>query len=197
MDNTEHKFLDNLEITPRGFLGNSLGESVKIPLGTFSKTTTVGPDANNFAGRITIPNPNVDKVMNEYVNKPLHCANFGFVVDVIEIAIHAFGTSNFTNWYVMQHKSPVTTDLHIRFLNETIDFILTGERKTNVFTWLNLLACTENTGNYTLVDNNILAKIEKGGIKTIKELLIVWLRKENGLNDLVMTLFILFGSVQK
>ena len=35
------------------------------------------------------------------------------------------------------------------------------------------------------------------GVKTIKELLIVWLRKENGLNDLVTSLFILFGSVQK
>ena len=197
MDSSEHKFIDNLEITPRGFLGNSLGDNVKLPLGTFSKSNVVGPDQNNFGGRVTIPNPNIDKLMNEYTNKAINCMNFGFVIDTIEIAIHAFGTNSFKSWYIAQHKSPVTTALHIRFLNETIDFILTGERRTNVFTWLNLLACTENTGNYTLVDSTVLNKIDSGGIKTIKELLIIWLRKENGLNDLIMSLFILFGSVQK
>ena len=62
-------------------------------------------------------------------------------------------------------------------------------------TWIPILSLSENAGNYTVVNNNIIDKIDKAGIKTVKEAIICWISKPGGVSDFVLTLSILFGRV--
>ena len=57
------------------------------------------------------------------------------------------------------------------------------------------VATVANAGNYTMVDNNIIDKINQAGITTVKEAILSWLSKRNGMSDMVFTLAILFGRV--
>ena len=192
----QHKTFESLEITPRGFLGNSLGDTVKIPKNLSRPFAIVGPDYLTMSTRETVSNPNVDAVFKHFQTRPNDCKSINFIENLIEVAIDAFGLSSFSSWYQIQHKSPVTSATHIEFLNDTIDFIIFGERKTSLLTWIPILSLTENAGNYTMVDNNIIDKINQAGITTVKEAILSWLAKDNGISDFVLTLMILFGKVE-
>lgn len=191
----QHKHLEMLEITPRGFLGNSLGDTVKVPKNTSQRYAFSGPEYLTQSSRETVSNPNIDSIFKHFQLKPNDCKCINFIENLVQVSIDAFGLSSFLEWYILQHKSPVTSELHINFLNETIDFIIFGERKTPLITWIPILSLSENAGNYTVVNNNIIDKIDKAGIKTVKEAIICWISKPGGVSDFVLTLSILFGRV--
>ena len=176
----QHKRLEMLEITPRGFLGNSLGDTVKVPKNTSQRYAFSGPEYLTQTNRETVSNPNIDAIFKHYQLKPNDCKCINFIENLTQIAIDAFGLSSFSEWYILQHKSPVTSDPHINFLNETIDFIIFGERKTPLITWIPILSLSENAGNYTVVNNNIIDKIDKAGIKTVKKQLYAGYRNPVG-----------------
>lgn len=190
-----HKTYESLEITPRGFLGNSLGDTVKISKNLAQRSAMSGPEYLTLSNRETTSNPNIDALFKHLQMKPNDCKSINFIEDLIRSATDAFGLNSFKDWYIIQHKSPVTSDLHIQFLNEIIEFIIYGERKTSLITWVPLLSLSENSGNYTKLDNNIIDKIDRNGISTVKEAILSWLSKRNGMSDMVFTLAILFGRV--
>ena len=75
----QHKRLEMLEITPRGFLGNSLGDTVKVPKNTSQRYAFSGPEYLTQSSRETVSNPNIDAIFKHYQLKPNDCKCINFI----------------------------------------------------------------------------------------------------------------------
>ena len=81
--NNKHKTFESLEITPRGFLGNSLGDTVKIPKNLSRTSAIVGPEYLTMSARETVSNPNVDAIFKHFQNNPNDCKSINFIENLI------------------------------------------------------------------------------------------------------------------
>lgn len=191
------------KIYPRGFLG-----TVQSP--TIEKTTA--NDSSGMVGRMHFDvtmfdaskstritaNMVIDSLYREFIRTGR--ANFEFREKVYIAALNAFGTYNFYNWYQVQYESPAFGNTNRRFLDDTFRFITSGRRSLPLQSWISLVKSDEqNTGEHFLgqyaasyfgvVKTNEAALYQN----TLPEVLQSWLAKEGGFNDMLLTLFILFG----
>jgi hypothetical protein len=105
--------------------------------------------------------------------------------------------SNFAKWVTAQEQNKYLNGKAIRFVADTIKFIVEGRREITNVNWLPLLSNEPTPGvlqnrDYSLSREHIKASVELGDFYLSK-----WLSQSNGFNDLVVTLFILYGSADR
>ena len=153
------------------------------------------------------PNFKLDAIFTAMISRPLDLKKLQFKRMVIEEALKAFGTNSFTDWIMNQITSPFMDELHIDFIKDTVNYILTGERKYDSSTWNSIISreIVVPATRVELTDLGIdeFLGISSGGvpreyrINYVKDVLKVWLTSESSLQDLIYTLYILFGSTEK
>lgn len=185
-------------VYPSGFIGYDVGWPVvrsednmdaQIALVRFSSS------ANK--DRLTISNPIIEALFEQWRTRSRNTRQADFVSDICAAAANAFGTMSFYEWCYMQQNSPYFTSYHRQFLNETIAFATNGEERTIGYpTWTTLLKTTLATHEdakerYKFQDYLIPYGVENLGMHFVIE---QWLRKRNGIDDLLTTAHLIFGN---
>ncbi len=198
--------LGQFKIYPRGFLGAQLRERVErsqrlqennngfmpVKFSSFKKPNGVD-DINH----------EVESLYASYIKRSADSTSFEFRNKILHAALRAFGTPNFRFWFEAQFESPVLTDLHHRFLDDTLQFIRTGRRDQALETWAAIISISNNDDGAGKLSEEAMDffGISGGGVtrypRDARIIGIVqdWCSQPNGIEDLLGTLHILFGAV--
>jgi hypothetical protein len=188
----------------RGFLGAVLNNSVNANPSPFKeKMMRLTPTFNISQPVPTIaPNHEV-QYLYEKLHKELQPLKTAvFRKEIILVAATAFGTINFYSWCIMQLKSPNFGKLHSDFIDDTLNYIKTGERRMSLEAWVNLLNRKETD---TSIDNvNALSVTARSFFKPeysnsmenmlLQDILTLWVSHPNGFEDLVYSMHVFFGK---
>lgn len=148
-------------------------------------------------------NTTVEKLFFGSLAKNYQHEKMEFRRQAIEAAYEAFGTTFFKEWYDHQKDSPYFTEMHQDFLRDTLQFLETGERKFHLETWDALLSrdCAEKATetDYNEIEVEFFGLPQAGIIRKVRpyrlpDLICKWTKQEEGFQDLIYTLFILFGK---
>lgn len=114
---------------------------------------------------------------------------------VIEFAISVFGKS-FRYWYAAQKFSKCFSERHQGYIDDTFNFILGGNRKLANESWYRLLDDTRVQQSSYIPDRLFHNPNKTGPFipNDIVEVLILWVSRENGVNDLLESLYVIYGK---
>lgn len=198
---------DKLQIYPRGFLGAPLPPNVarkQTPFSGSYKQKQFSWSLLDTQDKKRYGDYTVEKLFSKYVRAEASINSHAFRARVFKEAFKLFGGNNFHFWYQAQKASPLMSDYHQRFLEDTIRYLLTGKRELSVQSWDSLLTLSTDSNEYIL-DNKVVTQffnehVPGEGIKTPKnrtttEVLQLWWTKPAGVGDLLYTLHILFGDI--
>lgn len=195
-------------IYPRGFLGFDIGLPVTNPKQPAMQAVITAMRNNRAISEIMPPpyihNEAIDLLWNEY-----RCASVDYnpqlmIENVITTVVRAFGTTDFHEWLSIQTQSPFLADNQIRFLNDTMRFINTGERGVSPMVWKSIL--TQEKASATGKQKLLIEDFFNGSLCVDENLpissntfdvitnIVKWMRQPDGLTDLLCSMSILFGK---
>ncbi len=193
--------LGEFHIYPRGFLGARLGKPVEKTLRPFEdvvRSHHYHVDMFNQPSPTIQVNANVEALYSQHMQGTGATLSFDFREKVLQVALEAFGTSDFKHWFISQHRSPATGDLHRRFLDDILAFIVTGRRNMALETWAALLTYSDIDGNITPLTPEVIDMFDRSFGKdqpvSLVDVMVMWCSQPNGIEDLLHTLHILFGN---
>lgn len=136
---------------PRGFLGYDIGLSIE-PKGDTIKDALKNAALNRIGNdlRLVISNKNVEGIWKKINMGDAYVDAFETREKILCNALVAFGCESLFDWYDLQVNNPNQTDLHRRFLNDTLNFILTGKRALNIHSWASVIQVREVTNKDSL-----------------------------------------------
>lgn len=139
--------------------------------------------------------PRVVDLFVEYTNFPRRTVHWEFRKRVIDLARILFN-GNY-NWFIRQDNNAYITEHNYAFLQDTVRFIATGRRRLSIHTWPMLLTAEPASGLQLIEDRRVISELFKDlGLSTNNNnVLQKWLSQENGFDDLMYTLNMLFGSI--
>lgn len=196
-----------LKIYPRGFLGRPLEAQLKLQPRPFeARLNALAVRVNIFTPQVNTvdANPTIEALYGQWINRAPETTSFEFRKKVMIAALHAFGTDSFYDWYSAQMLSPAFGDMHRRFLNDTLKFLMEGRRDMFIETWTSLVT-VRDTGEKIEEFNQF--EREFFGIKDpeaqyrspmnrqLVGIIQGWMSHPSGFNDLVGTLHLLFGNL--
>lgn len=196
---------------PRGFLGAHMDvrieNAVPKPAPRFVYQTDLS--LTDAPVSTIVPNPDVETLYAKYIRNSAESLSFNFRKLVWITALHAFGTNDFRYWYEQQHLSPRAGDMHRRFLEDTLKFIVTGRRELDVVgTWNTLVTLNDTTdraGRVTDCSRQYLedlrpaltieeSRVRPAGYIDVTDVIQRWCSQPNGVEDLLLSLHVLFGD---
>lgn len=205
-----------LRLYPRGFLGKTLPPRLVIKPRPFDLRIRTTPIAG-----IVIPQQNtadasaaVEMLYAQTIRRAAATMSFEFREKILIVALDAFGTASFTDWYATQPESPSFGDTHQRFLDDTLHFIRHGRRDLSLESWASFLLpfdggrrlahVSETTGengpgetaeeffSYMQSTQPIAAG---HGTVLLADVIQQWTSRPGGIDDLLGTLHLLFGNL--
>ena len=113
-----------------------------------------------------------------------------FRLQVLDCAVRLFG--DFRAWMILQRNNPTLSGYNLEFLRDTMSFILKGERKFPPLVWGDLMDEQSTYAQFqhhqTYPDLAIPEDI------TTEQVIQLWCARRNGFEDLLQTLYVLFGN---
>lgn len=192
--------LRTFRMYPRGFFGADTGVQVEHTKPT--RLQAGGPDLS-----LLIPSKagqpeshrNVEELYRSYIDHPGDYDRFEFRERMLAVAFDAFGTDQFDSWFRRQYDSPAMSELHSRFLDDTLHYIETGTREMKPLIWARFLDAAADTPRPDKMSDVAKSfffskngkRIEGSG--DLEKVLARWLSYSNGVDDLIGTLMVLFG----
>lgn len=147
--------------------------------------------------------PTIKQLFVEWNSKPELLRDFDFRERILDAAYKSFGTYNLFQWLTMQSEKPTISELHARFLYETLDFLMGDTpRSIDQSSWLRLIEADEKPVTVRLdfkkyfksdVNSNEISYPEKLPTK-LEGIIQRWVTKERGFEDLLLSLFVIFGD---
>lgn len=194
---------NNVVLYPRGFIGfdtglitdKSSGVNMDDWVRSIKLNKPIMQEVSPYKGI-----PQVDAIWKEYQSGVSFMTSFDFREKVLKTALTAFGTLSFYDWCNLQNKNIYFTALHKKFLNDTFSFIQTGKRSIVNTTWQSLLSMKEAIPKdaETPFDLNDFFRTNEVDYARrsfrLSDILVEWTSKENGFEDLLMTIHLLFGT---
>lgn len=193
---------------PSGFLGNPNLKQTDIDHSRTAKKMInqilSKPDTSD-ADSIHTSSQEINDIWKEVLANTPDYKTFDFKERILKFALTAFGTEYFLEWVSTQNQNPNFSELHQKFIDDTINFIYYDKRREyTINNWLTLLDDSKDNQKTDKLSN--IQKVfflqpnpHKGAdvnmsSLTIKELIGDWVRKESGMEDLTSSLFVLFGD---
>lgn len=186
-----------MKLYPSGFYGGDQGQIItRDPKSSLSGTHYFDSSIFDTSKEDTIlANLAVEELYKEHTYKKTR--TFEFRQNAFKTVMQAFGTLNFTAWYLKQFDSKSFGGSNKDFIEDTIRFIMTGKRSLPLSAWSGLV------GSDSKKDSDEYGPFAKGffGVNRSGELnnvhlpvvLKQWLSQEGGFNDVIQTTHILFG----
>lgn len=140
--------------------------------------------------------PDVTTIYDQVMQRKVNHNGWAFQKRVLQVAMNCF--SNFPQFITAQKNNPFLYGYNYEFLIDTLRYIQTGRRKVSVQNWLALLmenhqpnnAWRERTTSREIHD--FLTTVGSEDAKVVS----AWVSWPGGLNDLVVSLYIMFGEVR-
>lgn len=193
---------ETIIVYPRGFLGYDIGlpvinenNDITKLIAAIRQNKPLAKGSNNL-----VVNNVIDNLWRQFNQGNRFIKSFAFRQQILEAALTAFGTTSFLEWCELQNDSPYLTEMHKRFLNDTFNFISTGERSINLLNWMSLiklreLSSSDDSPEYRYADFfDLNQPIHFRREITVKSNIQTWVARRNGFVDLLQTLHILFGN---
>lgn len=131
---------------------------------------------------------------------------FDFREKILIEAFNSFKINSMFFWFRSQAMSPFLSSMHIEFLLDTLEYVDSGKRRMDISQWKNLLDTNSKKSSTDLnvdkffnedyskpVGNDGLMRI--GGLPgTMEDFIRSWVIKENGFEDLLISLYVIFGD---
>ena len=114
------------------------------------------------------------------------------ILEIVRKAVSLFGGERLENFiHTNLLRNQFKSDLHFKFLVDTIDFIKTGVRSMNIQMWMQLLSVpTQSIDKKLQAKSTYTMKPDYYRGASISN----WLQHQGGLQDLIITLYIIFGK---
>lgn len=138
--------------------------------------------------------PIVNNLYRDYTNDNNLLNDIEFRERIIKVFFQVFDNKNIYEWIVMQNDFAPITSLHKQFILDTFEYVcgIKNSRSTPLSQWISLLTVQDSKKEFNL--KSILGEDNKYVKIPIIELLDYWLSLPNGFDDLLITLFVLFGD---
>ncbi len=194
--------MDDLKLYVRGFFGSKTMASETVQTWKARPILSVF-DLTPEALQHVVANESVVEVYNQMVRRQVIHTDFQFREKAVKVALRAFGMKNFLLWAQLNLQSPTFTQLHADFLNDTVRFITTGKREMRVDQWEKLIGPGSNDPSdkpqldMSLFNGLPLGYSELQQAQTpnnLPNVICMWLSRQGGFTDMVMTLYTLFGE---
>lgn len=148
--------------------------------------------------------PDVSDLFFDWSARPELLRNFEFREKIIKAAFQSFGTMSIYTWFLLQNEKPTVSEMHRVFLIETLEFIANcTPRKIQPVQWTRLLEA-DLKSDKIVIDlkkhfvNDLTAEQNIGVTRRLPlktdEFLTRWLQCPNGFEDMLVTLFTIFGE---
>lgn len=188
---------------PRGFIGfdtglitdNTSGVNMDDWVKSIKLNKPIMQEISPYKGI-----PQIDALWKEYQTGVNFVTAFDFREKILKTALLAFGTFSFYDWCKLQQNNIYFTALHKRFLNDTFSFIEGNGRSIANTTWQSLLSMKQANSQDATEKYNINEYFNIGGppdfVRSFRlaDVLVNWSQQENGIEDILMTIHILFGT---
>ncbi len=197
---------NQLKYYPSGFLGSPDVEQTKALDITTTAKALFNKGLNPIVSKYTA-NQEVVDIWDDVISGHPDYKTFEFKERVLRAAKRAFGTVTLVDWVGSQSQSPYFTDIHFRWIDETMLYVFGGKaREMSSNNWKTLLvtggdrATRDRFSN--VVKHHLLGEKMKGsefaepyrGNMTMDEFLVAWCRAPAGHEDLTTSLNVLFGK---
>ncbi len=140
-------------------------------------------------------NAELDKLCVEYEHDNRIVRNFDFREKILLQAKNAMPFGKFSDWLLFQEESPYLSKLHRRFINDTIKFILRGERELGIESWAGLIYPTlKQLSDVGEVYNQDTEFFIRDIDPDLGRVMAMWTSHSNGWHDLIMFLDIVFTA---
>lgn len=188
--------MEKFAILQSGFVTNILSkiersEDTSIDFKNFILNKAYYRDTNEF-----FYFPIVNNLYKEY-NTNINIINdIDFREKIIKVAFQVFGNKNLSEWVTMQNDFGLLTQLHKQFLVDTFEYIyelnIRNERSMPITQWCTLLVVGGRNNEISL--KNMFGENNKFIDTPMTQTLSTWLSLPNGFEDLLITLYVLFGN---
>ena len=141
-----------------------------------------------------------DKATEEYIRTPhlgmLDKTNPALIIEIARKAVELFGSNKLEFFITANLKhAEFKSELHFKFLEDTIEYLKTGVRSMAISMWISLLTDSKDT---VMKNKAGLKPTYSMNPKSYRNLTVQdWLSKDGGLSDLVFSMFIIFGEHRK
>lgn len=196
-----------LVIYPRGFVGfSSPGlnkeSNISDPIDSIIKLRYNNTTQDKVE---QVYNLNITKLYKATIDGVVGVDKLVFARSVMIEAIRNFETLDLSDWIELNKKCKYFTRHHQNFVLDTLRFIKTGRRDTSLRTWdivIRKNLVDEQTSVYTnpTFDKqvnqffNSTGNDDKAVTNALNRIIPEWLSRRGGLEDLLLTLNILFGK---
>lgn len=131
----------------------------------------------------------VIELYREYETGMHDTQGLNFRFRVIDCALRLFG--DFRTWTVLQRNNPNLIGYNIEFLRDTIKFITTGHREMYPLVWAELVS--EKNEHAPHATHLTLPELNVPHDMTTPQVIQLWGSRRGGFEDMLQTLFVLFG----
>lgn len=150
---------------------------------------TVPGDHNDVIGRLYV----------EHIEGTSKLGPADLVVKMLDLAGHFLGLGS--RWIITQRENPNLSAAQVEFVEDTINYIVSGKRRMYIGTWLSLtdepmtgqikpmVAGGGRVANPSIVVPPELSSGEPGLV------IARWLSQDQGLSDMICALNLMFGGV--
>lgn len=153
------------------------------------------------------PNRPLESLFYNYLAGRLRFESYDFRDGVIKTVLQAFGTDDFTRWFLRQSLSPYYTEKHLEFLRDMLRYMEGQETRYDTDVW-DCLITRGGTIPFTPVEDQDAIELQFFGISTdnrqrdyrpfyVSDLIERYAEREGGLQKLLYTCVILFGDNYK
>lgn len=194
--------MDNkgLKIYPSGFFGSSLNPQT-LPLDLISKAKQLFNNALITKVSPYTASLDVIELWATVINDDDEYKTFEFKEKIIQCALTVFGTEKLLDWIDAQINSPEYSNNHSQWIDETISFVFGSKRRElSHNNWITLLTAGNNINVKKELSNTVKSYLFNRGMLenrsniTIRQFILNWVRKPDGINDLISSLNVLYGK---
>lgn len=193
-----------MSLHPRGFIGaaNPLRIArVERPFENLIQSHQFHFNAFKADSKLFTENYEVEALYESYLRNTGECTGIAFRTRILKAAMHAFGGKRFDYWYAQQYQSPAVGDTHRRFLDDTLRFINSGKREMSPMTWAEIIEIKNDDQarqfskeTFVFFGNTGFAANPFNKNSDLLDVLQMWVSVPNGIEDLLLTLHVLFGN---
>ncbi len=129
--------MKSVVVYPRGFFGFDIGLPIQKETTDIKKlmNSVRFNKVNVSRDRTVISNEEIETLYTKSYKNEAGVRTMEFRERILKAALTAFGTKSFYEWCELQLGNPYFTNMHKRFLNDTFQFIQTGQRDLNISNW--------------------------------------------------------------
>lgn len=143
----------------------------------------------------------ISVLYNKWLSNANCLLDFAVREELLVVSKHIFNTPSFFKWVKLQLDRGDISQLHEAFLIDTLEYLTGQDRKIQPSQWISLL---EKAIKSTSTQINIARFFNKemyqspqyGDLlpNTVNDILSIWVSKQGGYEDLLITLYVIFGN---